>query len=126
MDLATANSILSLMPLEQRSQLPEGLSELLRIRANRRLTNYRPYAKQSQFHELGATHRIRALFGANQSGKSICGGAETAMHLTGLYPKWWVGHRFEEPIDAWAAGETGEATRDNAASSGHRGDQPVA
>lgn len=65
------------------------------------------------FHALGATHRVRSLWGANQGGKSICGGAETAIHLTGQYPDWWEGHRFDRPIRAWAAGETGEATRDN-------------
>lgn len=35
------------------------------------------------------------------------------MHVTGLYPRWWQGHRTTRPILAWASGETGEATRDN-------------
>lgn len=34
------------------------------------------------------------------------------MHLTGYYPPWWDGIRFNEPIDAWAASDTGETTRD--------------
>ncbi len=33
-------------------------------------------------------------------------------HLTGLYPDWWPGRRFSEPIHAWAAGTTNETTRD--------------
>ncbi|MGY2808704.1 hypothetical protein ACVIHF_005434 [Bradyrhizobium sp. USDA 4506] len=45
-------------------------------------------------------------------GKTFCGAAETSMHLTGRYPSWWVGKRFNEPINAWAASVTGEATRD--------------
>lgn len=35
-----------------------------------------------------------------------------AMHLTGQYPAWWVGRRFTEPVDAWAASDTSETTRD--------------
>jgi phage terminase large subunit-like protein len=40
------------------------------------------------------------------------GGYETTLHLTGDYPEWWEGRRFEEPIEAWAAGDTSETTRD--------------
>lgn len=36
------------------------------------------------------------------------------MHLTGLYPPWWEGRRWDRPIVAWATGETAESTRDNA------------
>ena len=37
---------------------------------------------------------------------------EQAYHLTGLYPSDWEGKRFEKPVRAWAAGVTGESTRD--------------
>lgn len=40
------------------------------------------------------------------------GGYETALHLTGEYPGWWTGRRFDHPIDSWVAGETSETTRD--------------
>jgi len=49
---------------------------------------------------------------ANRFGKTECGGAETAMHLTGRYPDWWTGKRFADPVRAWAAGVTNESTRD--------------
>ena len=49
----------------------------------------------------------------NQLGKTIAGGAEWAMHLTGRYPEWWEGQTFEKPVILWAAGVTGESTRDN-------------
>lgn len=48
----------------------------------------------------------------NQLGKTYCGAAETAMHLTGLYPDWWEGRRFEDPVRWWAGSKTGEVTRD--------------
>ena len=40
------------------------------------------------------------------------GGFELALHLTGRYPDWWRGRRFDRPIVAWAAGDTRETTRD--------------
>lgn len=49
---------------------------------------------------------------SNRFGKSIAGGAETAIHLTGRYPEWWNGKVFDHPIEAWAAGVTNESTRD--------------
>ena len=40
-------------------------------------------------------------------------GSEVAMHLTGQYPDWWKGRRFDKANVGWVAGVTGEATRDN-------------
>jgi phage terminase large subunit-like protein len=53
------------------------------------------------------------LRAGNQQGKTHAGGMELAMHLTGRYPAWWAGRRFDHAIDAWAACDTGETTRDN-------------
>lgn len=53
------------------------------------------------------------MMAANRVGKSLgVGGYETALHLTGNYPDWWDGHRFDGPIESWAAGDTSETTRD--------------
>lgn len=50
---------------------------------------------------------------ANRVGKTFgVGGYETAMHLTGEYPHWWEGKRFDHPVKWWAAGKTNETTRD--------------
>lgn len=48
----------------------------------------------------------------NQLGKTLSGGAEAAMHLTGRYPDWWRGRRWDRPVRAWAGSETNEVTRD--------------
>ncbi len=77
-----------------------------------RLAHYRPHEFQVRFHAAGAIHRERLLMCANRVGKTLCGSAELAMHLCGLYPTWWSGKRFEKPIRAWAAGVTSETTRD--------------
>ena len=86
---------------------------LLRRRGTNRLAAYRPYPKQREFHAAGAIHRERLFMAGNQLGKTLAGSMEMAMHLTGRYPDWWEGRRFDRPIRAWAAGVTGESTRDN-------------
>lgn len=48
----------------------------------------------------------------NQLGKTYCGGAEASFHLTGRYPDWWRGRRWQRPVRAWAGSKTGEVTRD--------------
>jgi phage terminase large subunit-like protein len=50
---------------------------------------------------------------ANQIGKTVAGGAELAIHLTGRYPEWWDGAVFSMPTKFWCGGVTGESTRDN-------------
>lgn len=81
--------------------------------ARDRLALYRPYPKQAEFHAGGARLRERLFLAGNQVGKTLAGAAELAMHLTGRYPAWWQGRRFDRPIAAWAAGVTAESTRDN-------------
>lgn len=78
----------------------------------RRLTSYTPYPKQQAFHDAGAHYRERLFLGGNRVGKTECGAAEMTYHLTGRYPEWWRGKRFDKPVRAWAAGVTGESTRD--------------
>jgi phage terminase large subunit-like protein len=92
--------------------LYSSLEQLDLARRRTRLFRYHPYPKQSAFHALSATCRERLLLGANQSGKTLCGAAETAIHLTGRYPGWWKGRRWDRPIRAWAGSETSEVTRD--------------
>ena len=69
------------------------------------------YPKHLEF--FAAPDQERCMLAANRIGKTWgVGGYETALHLTGAYPDWWPGRRFEQPIDAWAAGDTSETTRD--------------
>jgi phage terminase large subunit-like protein len=78
-----------------------------------RLAHYKPYAKQIEFHTAGTLPVYERLFMAgNQLGKTFAGAAETAMHLTGRYPPWWQGRRWDRPIVAIGGSESGELTRD--------------
>lgn len=71
------------------------------------------YQKHLQFFAAGPHFVERLFMAANRSGKTEgAGGFETALHMTGLYPVWWIGKRFDRPIDAWAAGDTKETVRD--------------
>lgn len=88
------------------------LEEKKRRKDRRRLTEYEPYAKQLEFHDAGATHRERLLMAGNQLGKTFCGAAEAAVHLTGQYPEWWEGRRWDRPVRGWCGSKTSEVTRD--------------
>lgn len=76
-----------------------------------RLTSYVPYAKQRAFHAAGSRFRERMLMAGNQVGKTLCAAFETAMHLTGRYPTWWQGVRFDRPVRWIAGSESAELTR---------------
>ncbi|WP_406869901.1 MULTISPECIES: terminase large subunit domain-containing protein [Rhizobium] len=88
------------------------MAELDRRRRTNRLAAYAPYSKQEEFHEAGALFRERLFMAGNQLGKTLAGAAEAAMHLTGRYPDWWKGKRFDRPIVMLAGSESYELTRD--------------
>lgn len=71
------------------------------------------YHRHTRMFAEGARHTERVCLGGNRIGKSFgIGGYEVAVHLTGLYPKWWEGQRFEGPILIWACGTKSVKTRD--------------
>lgn len=74
--------------------------------------NVGPYGWQVEFHNAGVLFPERMLMAASRVGKSRTGASETAIHLTGDYPDWWQGRRFNEPVDWWCGSETNEASRD--------------
>lgn len=93
----------------------EGLREIARqIRdlKYQKANRYDPYEKQTAFHNAGKDHRERLFLAGNQLGKTYCGGFETRCHLTGVYPDWWDGKRFDKAIRCWAAGVSNKATRE--------------
>ena len=71
------------------------------------------YPRHLEFFQAGAEHRERLFLAANRVGKTEgAGGYETALHLTGKYPAWWPGRRFDHAVQCWAAGKTNETVRD--------------
>jgi phage terminase large subunit-like protein len=110
------------MPPQDRETLLELLSEHARSVASNFIDTLFPptgplrrelYRKHMEFFAAGKHERERAFMAANRVGKSSSGGGyELALHLTGEYPAWWEGRRFDRPIRAWAAGDTNETVRE--------------
>jgi phage terminase large subunit-like protein len=95
--------------------------EQRRKRRRRRIDSFFPdtgplrrelYPKHLEFFAAGKEHRERLFMAGNRCGKTIAGAYEVTCHLTGEYPAWWEGRRFECPIDAWVAGKRAQDTRD--------------
>jgi len=90
----------------------ELLKELKQRERFNRVDTYDPYPYQVKFHRTGSEANQRLLMAANRIGKSFCGSMELSYHLTGLYPEWWEGRKYNLPIIAWAGGVSNETTRD--------------
>jgi phage terminase large subunit-like protein len=67
------------------------------------LKYFRPFDHQLRFFTTSTDRR--GILAANRIGKTVSTCFETAYHLTGLYPDWWTGKRFDGPITAMVAGE---------------------
>lgn len=105
---------LSHLNAAEKQRLLDLLRQRDRMLLENQLAAYLPYPKQMEFHAQGARTgvRERLLMAGNQLGKTYSAAYECAMHLTGRYPNWWQGKRFEAPVQAWAASLTSQGTRD--------------
>jgi len=98
------------------------LEEKARRIRNRKIITYYPdegplrrelYPKHLSFFEAGVKYRQRLMLAANRTGKTEGTGLyELALHLTGRYPSWWTGRRFDRPVKTWAAGDTHQTVRE--------------
>lgn len=96
--------------------------DLKRLTEREKLYGYYPdtgplrrelYTKHCEFFAAGATQKERCMLAANRVGKTEgVGGYEVTLHLTGEYPAWWVGKRFDGPTKWWGAGDTAKTVRD--------------
>lgn len=102
----------SLQSLPPKQALLMLLKESKRRQERNKLSRYKPYLKQRDFHARGATHRERLFRAGNQLGKTWSSAYEVAYHLTGLYPAWWVGKRWSRGVTGWAIGQSMQSTRD--------------
>lgn len=126
---------LSTLTHDQRLELSGLLSELERRRRMRMLQTMFPdtgplrrelYPKHLEFFRSLAPKSTGAAAGdgqitraservfmaGNRVGKTMAAGTEISYHLTGQYPDWWDGHRFDKPTRWLASGDTHETTRD--------------
>lgn len=93
----------------------------LERRERNRITRFYPdmgplrrelYRKHLTFFRAGKEHRERLMLAGNRTGKSTVGAYEVTCHLTGQYPHWWEGRRFDHPVRVWAAGDTSKTVRE--------------
>lgn len=110
------------MNRKEKVELLSLLEERQRRSRGRKIHTYFPktgplrrecYPKHMAFFEAGKTFRERAFIAGNRTGKTESGGGfEFVHHLTGRYPQWWTGRRFDKPVQTWAAGDTAKTVRD--------------
>lgn len=76
-----------------------------------KLAFWQPYPFQLEWIEASKTYRQRYLSAANRIGKTYGAALELAVHITGLYPEWWDGKKFdiENPSTFWAIGVSQES-----------------
>lgn len=77
-----------------------------------KIKQYTPYGWQEQFINASSSAAQLLAMTGNRCGKTYTGAFIMACHLTGLYPDWWEGRRYDKPIEAWAAGISTDTTRD--------------
>lgn len=97
---------------KKKDEIIRRLEEQARSKRENKLRAWTPYPRQSAFIEATATHNEVCLRAGNQQGKTETAGAFVAASLTGIYPPWFKGRRWDQPIKAWACGESTVTTRD--------------
>ena len=103
---------LDLMGEEEKLILLEALKEQKRREPFWKLKTFSPYGWQRDYITASSTcFQLLAMTG-NRCGKTYTGAAIMAIHLTGLYPHWWIGRRWDKGITAWASGISTDTTRD--------------
>jgi phage terminase large subunit-like protein len=112
---------LSRLKPENRAELIELLDEREKRQTRRLVDTMFPdegplrrelYPKHLEFFKAGATKHERAFIAANRVGKTVGFGTEIVYHLTGRYPHWWEGRRWDRPVKVLASGDTHDTTRD--------------
>lgn len=68
--------------------------------------------KHRAFFDATRLHRETLMLGGNRCGKTRGGATVCGILATGQYPDWWTGVRWATPTHIWAAGKTGQSTRD--------------
>ncbi len=98
------------------------IEEIERRKRENKIRSYYPdtgklarefYKKHMAFFAAGSEYNERLMLAANRVGKTEGVGAyEVTLHLTGDYPIWWPGRRFNKATEGWAAGDSLETVRD--------------
>lgn len=109
--LHSGNISLDSMDEEELEQLYLFIKEEDTFSRYNQLAYFNPYSYQRKFFRAGSEYDYRMLCAGNQMGKSYGASFEYAMHLTGIYPDWWEGDRFDSGDKLfWVLGVTLDST----------------
>jgi phage terminase large subunit-like protein len=120
---------ITLLPRDRQERFAEILATIVRRKSQRQFFDLFPdndntgpdgrviyararYPKHMEFIKATATYRECCFMAGNRVGKTTVAAYITTSCLTGVYPNWWDGRRFDVPISAWACGKKNETTRD--------------
>jgi phage terminase large subunit-like protein len=70
------------------------------------------YPRHMEAIELTKTNNEVLVLGANRVGKTQLGAYCATVWLTGVYPKWWQGRKWDRPVKMWGCGDTAKTVRD--------------
>lgn len=98
--------------MDQQERLLEAMQALKERQKFWKLKFFDPYGWQREFITASHAHQQLLAMTGNRCGKTFTGGFIMAVHLTGRYPEWWMGKRWDRGIKAWAAGISTDTTRD--------------
>lgn len=102
---------LSHLSLEEKKELYDLLVEKEARKRRNKIATYftdddRPkYQKHISFFDAGKEYKMRLFMAANRVGKTLAAAYELTCHLTGNYPQWWAGKKFDKPKDWWVCGK---------------------
>ncbi len=98
--------------MESQERLLALLQELQGRQKFWKIKQYSPYGWQERFITASSNCAQLLAMTGNRCGKTYTGAYIMACHLTGLYPDWWMGRRYDRPTVCWAAGISTDTTRD--------------
>ena len=70
------------------------------------------YPAHKEFFDAGSWAKARCVMAANRTSKTTSGSYECSNHLTGRYPAWWEGKRFDGPVRAWCCAKLNDKLRE--------------
>lgn len=87
-------------------------SSLVKVIAANRIVAFYPIGRNEVFDFEVPKYQTYCTAGLVHHNTWGIGVYELVCHLTGIYPEWWEGYRFDRPIKAWAAGTTNQKTKE--------------